>query len=838
MAMGIAARIAVTTLLALAACFSHGATASAQLLPQPVRDVAGTVGVGESDVEDRVCGSPRTALCPLYARAVTLAGDACDDPAVGDACRAVTPPDPCGDAGACVPSDPVGAAEDRICGSPNTALCPLYHRALAAAREPCDDPAAEDVCATPTDPSGAIEERMCGDLSTALCPLYHRALQASQDPCADPDVGDVCRAPGDPAGAVEDRVCGSPHTALCPLYFRALNAAGNPCGDPAAAPACAAADRCADSHPRLVVCDLRDAVLWVAREPVACTAGGTPQTRLACLQQWAMEDADGLADCRKADVGSTLRCVEDWALGRLPSCTSSQVSSCIKDEVVDSIPSETARCVAGGYDYCDDDDDGLANGEDDCPDDPGAPPTGCPDTDGDGVVDPDDECPTQDGNPRTGCPDSDGDGFEDRHDACPNDPAPGTPNGCPPPPPPPVDDPDPAPTGGYVDDRDDPAQPGDDGSVAPTGTHAHETGEYCRPDAEVEEDCSEPNEATESDHLLLLEGQMSVGALAQQRATAPSLQAGGEGWGMSTQRASDLANAHFRALNVVHLRRVVPWDVALRPFKATACGAQGDPGGPSAEYAETKRWFAEAKRIPGAQITISFGRCKQQGEYGRLPKVSEYKEAVRRFLDNPYFAGVRWFTAWNEPNDEGQPTSVAKRRAAGASDYSGAYRAGQFWSQLNRFCKSADFMYQCSVAAGDFVDSNLLSAAFFNEYRRGMTRQPTVWAYHGYENGASNSFARYDWFRRMTSRSDKPDPPIWLTEQGGIVASAKRGFRGEPRARQDANWLWNTLVARSNRTTRFYYYSTFGASNFDTGLLRGDGSPREMFFDYDNKVAR
>jgi hypothetical protein len=51
------------------------------------------------------------------------------------------------------------------------------------------------------------------------------------------------------------------------------------------------------------------------------------------------------------------------------------------------------------------------------------------DTDGDGVTDSRDQCPNELGSPPTGCPDSDGDGVIDRDDVCPDEPGDGA-DGC------------------------------------------------------------------------------------------------------------------------------------------------------------------------------------------------------------------------------------------------------------------------------------------------------------------------------------------------------------------------------------------------------------------------
>jgi OOP family OmpA-OmpF porin len=75
------------------------------------------------------------------------------------------------------------------------------------------------------------------------------------------------------------------------------------------------------------------------------------------------------------------------------------------------------------------DGDGVTDGYDACPDEPGLPDRdGCPpppDTDGDGFPDSEDKCPQEAGvEEYGGCPipDSDGDGFLDPDDKCPQEP--------------------------------------------------------------------------------------------------------------------------------------------------------------------------------------------------------------------------------------------------------------------------------------------------------------------------------------------------------------------------------------------------------------------------------
>jgi len=79
------------------------------------------------------------------------------------------------------------------------------------------------------------------------------------------------------------------------------------------------------------------------------------------------------------------------------------------------------------------DKDGIADGDDACPDKPGSKTTkGCPDRDNDGIADSDDKCPDKSGKKEFGgCPDTDGDGIADNDDKCPAKAGPKETGGCP-----------------------------------------------------------------------------------------------------------------------------------------------------------------------------------------------------------------------------------------------------------------------------------------------------------------------------------------------------------------------------------------------------------------------
>jgi outer membrane protein OmpA-like peptidoglycan-associated protein len=82
--------------------------------------------------------------------------------------------------------------------------------------------------------------------------------------------------------------------------------------------------------------------------------------------------------------------------------------------------------------FVDNDGDGIADFDDDCPVTPGLKSLkGCPDKDGDGVRDKDDLCSEQPGPVEfSGCPDSDDDGTPDKDDKCPDVPGQADYRGC------------------------------------------------------------------------------------------------------------------------------------------------------------------------------------------------------------------------------------------------------------------------------------------------------------------------------------------------------------------------------------------------------------------------
>lgn len=391
--------------------------------------------------------------------------------------------------------------------------------------------------------------------------------------------------------------------------------------------------------------------------------------------------------------------------------------------------------------------------------------------------------------------------------------------------------------GAYSYDLDDPTIEGDDGSMPGTFDPGSTTA-FCNPDPDVDDDCGAGETDNGADTAMAREPSLAASAGGGSGAFAPLLAPGDPNWGLAAQGAGQLTDQYAIGLRARTVRIVVPWDVAQRPYTDDACGRRGDV---NSNYANLASWVAHAQ-ANNQQMLISFGRCADRTEYDVLPTPSQYKRAITRFLGNSRFRDIRYFTAWNEPNSDGQPTSFAKRRRAGQPLSLGPQRAAQFWATFSLLCHSGG--RSCSVAAGEFVDSSDFTPEYFADYKRSLTHQPTVWAFHPYVAANSASYTRFDRFISGTARTDvSTQPPIWITEAGGIVHSNRYRNNTPALARAGGDRLITDVVNRSPRISRLYYYALLGdpptvGAGFDSGLLDYQNRcPRDMYNDYLQKVS-
>lgn len=332
------------------------------------------------------------------------------------------------------------------------------------------------------------------------------------------------------------------------------------------------------------------------------------------------------------------------------------------------------------------------------------------------------------------------------------------------------------------------------------------------------------------------------------RAAGPNaaLLPGGSGWGLADQRAFPLGLPEVTNLSVNKFRVIIPWDVVRRLSRSyTYTCTQGTsstsddesiPVGQDTVTPAEVDAVIQAAQARGDEITVTFGRTRQQSAYCALPTPSIYKRWVGAILDR--YPGISNFTVWNEPNDAGQPTSMAKNKHVGPR------RAAQYYKALRSAC--VDRRRSCKVAAPDFLDKETLMAltrdngsrtacrgsnppsdckSYFRRYMENLDgAKPKYWSYHAYEFASTRSRALLSRFIARTQASaGRAGAEYWLTEQGGrahlpITVGGNSQTQGPVRADADLQYLLNNAPEVDSRITRFYLYNYSGSSSFDSGL--------------------
>jgi YD repeat-containing protein len=322
----------------------------------------------------------------------------------------------------------------------------------------------------------------------------------------------------------------------------------------------------------------------------------------------------------------------------------------------------------------------------------------------------------------------------------------------------------------------------------------------------------------------------------------------------------------FQALEVRRVRRTTPWNIVLHKDRQLDL------------YRDLTAWVQRALD-DGYKPLLSLERCR--GEFPRPnpdgsvaelpcddvpPTRAEYQAAAEAILQDPVLGQVNEFTAWNEPNYDGfQPTAelVPDIPVEEATfENSDAVKAGRYWYDLWKLCQDAPGFYNCTVAAGDFLDARMGNATkrdswgyrYYSQYLKGMLNNlPERWAWHAYRDsertlGYSDSNEWWKAFRAFAYRTswvgkEERSPYIWLTEQGAVRTIGdqttaitedpeKAGERAKLVTHRMTRANDNGLLSTSSRILRFFYYSMKGDENFDSGLLTLDGYARGNYYTY------
>ena len=258
--------------------------------------------------------------------------------------------------------------------------------------------------------------------------------------------------------------------------------------------------------------------------------------------------------------------------------------------------------------------------------------------------------------------------------------------------------------------------------------------------------------------------------------------------GIGEQGLTMFADPRFAALDLGHVRLVLPYDVSCRP-------------GDAQRYADT--WLAAARRA-GARPLVAFGSSWRRWD---LPTYRTYLRCMRAF--HARYRWVRDFNPWNEANHGSQPTYRNPKRAAG------------FYNALRRVCA------RCNVAAGDVLDWWNLRR-WVTEYKRHLRGRPRLWSMHNYYD--VNFFHR--WRRSGTRRLlQLTRGRLWISETAGVVFYARSGKVGEEIAARATRWML-LLPRHSRRIKRVYAYqwqAECRPAMWDSAWFRADGTARPAY---------
>jgi YD repeat-containing protein len=347
-----------------------------------------------------------------------------------------------------------------------------------------------------------------------------------------------------------------------------------------------------------------------------------------------------------------------------------------------------------------------------------------------------------------------------------------------------------------------------------------------------------------------------------------------------------LSESTITSLHVKKYRRTVPWNM-VSEAEHNEEKPNENPGA-AANLADVEEWIKRVKEA-GAEPYVGFDiECPSASPWDdprklspaeevnddhvckEAPNKAQYKAAVEKFLKptlkHAILGEVRSFEALNEPNNGGtnksgehvKPTWSATGEAYPGGP-NGAKLAGEYWRALDDLCASKG----CFVAAGDFLDSAMPNAwnkqrqgyGYFHQYVEGMGKAPKAyrWAWHAYTEG-EQSYKSYrnhpkKWWKpfklfqkavdRVMEHAKYKSPNIWLTEQGveyflnearreawkhlGAGPYILRAFveHGSQQLTRQLN-----PATKKTQISRFFYYSTRGAPDFDSGLLEPATLPK------------
>ena len=300
---------------------------------------------------------------------------------------------------------------------------------------------------------------------------------------------------------------------------------------------------------------------------------------------------------------------------------------------------------------------------------------------------------------------------------------------------------------------------------------------------------------------------------------------GAGGVNTASQAARGFRSTQFTNLAIGKARIVIPWDLIFRPV--------GD-----GHRVRFERWMA-ATRVARLERLVSFEKRPEDDTDGdgvadEIPSAAAYDAAVTAFT-NRYSRSsssrdyVKYYTAWNEPNNRSQATSTDPVAAA------------RYFRNLNTRCQRR----ACAAVAGDFLDSAVdRYPAYIADYRRALRMTPRLWGWHPYRDARRGNQGRLDDFLERTrcTRGGCSQPEVWLTEGNGVTVHPRPPAAPEVRTTAQTAASLEHIIDTANtasgdpradrrRVKRLYVYHWMGGRtpDWDSGLFRLNGTCRPTY---------
>jgi hypothetical protein len=264
--------------------------------------------------------------------------------------------------------------------------------------------------------------------------------------------------------------------------------------------------------------------------------------------------------------------------------------------------------------------------------------------------------------------------------------------------------------------------------------------------------------------------------------------------GISDQNPATFSDPRFPPLHLHQARFVTPWN-----------SIWADPEGLDA-------WLRAARRA-GVQPLVSFEHARSDRCPDRPctpPSLIQFVQAFAAFRAR--YPWIHEYSPWNEANHKTQPTWRHPDLAA------------YYFNIERQACP------RCRVVAADVLDEPNM-ARWLRSFVRHADR-PRLWGLHNYRD--TNRFRTSGTRTLLQTVHGK----VWLTETGGITSfTTAKGVRALPfseaRAARSMRFLFGKVVPLDRRRiTRAYIYNwrSDPRNRFDAGLLRADGSARDVYW--------